>query len=179
MYDHKVDFQASIFLFYCVNFYLYNSYLLGQVFFISDFCKNELRFMPVTIFHLYPITIVDENKKTFFHLWKRRAEYQGTFYQEIAFESWKNSLIFHLIYNFFFKLKQTPLISFATHLNRGINKKKNHVHIVIFHWTGSFLPSKIWRCREASLIFHVRSERRRKRRNSITAYAALRILVSL
>lgn len=34
----------------------------------NDFCKNEIRFMPVTIFHLFPITIVDENnnKTTFF-----------------------------------------------------------------------------------------------------------------
>ena len=63
-----------IFLFYCVNFYLYNSYLLGQVFFISDFCKNELRFLPVTIFHLYPITIVDENKKNIFFICEKEEQ---------------------------------------------------------------------------------------------------------
>ena len=36
----------------------------------NDFCKNELRFMSVTIFHLFPITIVDEiiTKQHFFHL---------------------------------------------------------------------------------------------------------------
>ena len=73
---HKIDFQAFFkknllceFLF--VQFLSTgSSFLHIMITHYVDFCKNELRFMPVTIFHLYPITIVDENndKTTFFHL---------------------------------------------------------------------------------------------------------------
>ena len=106
IYGHKVNFGSYlVFLIWLYDNkfdqFLSNGscFLHTMIAYYVDYCKNELRFMPITILHLKPILLLMMKmtiKRYLLHFWRIRAGDRCTLNTTLCTYTFQSKTILHL-----------------------------------------------------------------------------------